>query len=277
MQSCAMRSNRQFEGSGHASLYAKFRPLPPPSIMDQIIKFRVASPPFGLTVDVGCGSGQFTRLLLPVSTSVIATDCSETQVEQAKNVLKGDNCRVMVSQAETIEVDERTVDLVSVCQALHWFDTDKFYKEVERVLVPGGILAVVGYHFTRPSPSMPACLPLTEAMEEVYSITKPYWSSRRALVDSAYKTIPMANFKRVERFDEEHYTEIEASLADWSGYIRSWSGYQNFIKEKGKADGEKILKEFEIKCAGLLKGNVHEIDSIMLQLRTRYWVILYQK
>ena len=50
-------------------------------------------------------------------------------------------------------MDDNSVDLVSICQALHWLDVEMFYSEVSRVLVKGGVLAVVGYHMTRAAPS----------------------------------------------------------------------------------------------------------------------------
>lgn len=50
-------------------------------------------------------------------------------------------------------MDDNSTDLVSICQALHWLDVEKFYSEVRRVLVPGGVMAVVGYHMTRAAPS----------------------------------------------------------------------------------------------------------------------------
>ena len=53
------------------------------------------------------------------------------------------------------EVDDDSVDLVSICQALHWLEVERFYSEVRRVLVTGGVLAVVGYHMTRIAPSHP--------------------------------------------------------------------------------------------------------------------------
>ena len=44
--------------------------------------------------------------------------------------------------------------MVSTCQALHWIQPEQFYSEVSRVLVPGGALAVIGYHMTSPSPGV---------------------------------------------------------------------------------------------------------------------------
>jgi len=274
----ASMSTRQFESAGHSDLYAKFRPVAPASILGQILSFRQAAT-INLAVDVGCGSGQFTRQLLPVSTSVLATDVSQVQVDQARSLLmqKHKNLMVKVGQGENIEVEDSSVDLVTVCQALHWMDVDKFYQEVDRVLVPGGTLAVIGYHFTRPARTMSHCASLTEAMMKVYRTTGPYWSNRRALVDSAYTTIPLAKYSRMERKDEEHFTDIEATLADWSGYIKSWSGVQTFRREKGDSAARELMNDFENTCAGLMGGKLGDMDRIQLQLRTQYWTILYQR
>jgi len=278
--SAARMSTRQFEGAGHSSLYAKFRPVPPQSIVTQILKFRETSStstPLNLAVDVGCGSGQFTRLLPPLCSSVLATDVSQAQVDQARNLLQYDNLEIRVGRGEKIEVEDSSVDLVTVCQALHWMEVEEFYHEVSRVLVPGGTLAVIGYHFTRPAPTMSNSLSLTEAMMKVYRTTGPYWSSRRALVDSGYTSIPLAQFERMERQDAEHYTDIQATLADWAGYIRSWSGFQAFARERGSEAAAELMEEFEKTCAELMEGTVEDSDKIQLQLRTQYWTILYQK
>lgn len=50
-----------------------------------------------------------------------------------------------VSQAEKINADDGSVELVTACQAAHWFDLPAFYREVHRVLVPNGVLALYGY------------------------------------------------------------------------------------------------------------------------------------
>ena len=40
---------------------------------------------------------------------------------------------------------DRSVGLITVAQALHWFDLEKFYAEAVRVLAPQGVLAVWAY------------------------------------------------------------------------------------------------------------------------------------
>ena len=50
-----------------------------------------------------------------------------------------------MAPADKVPIDDGTVDLVTVAQALHWFDVSSFYPEVRRVAKPGGILAVWCY------------------------------------------------------------------------------------------------------------------------------------
>ena len=59
-----------------------------------------------------------------------------------------------VGQSETLPFEDNSVDLVTCCQAIHWFDIPKFYQEANRILRPkGGVLAVYGYHLTGPAPN----------------------------------------------------------------------------------------------------------------------------
>ena len=54
--------------------------------------------------------------------------------------------------SEILEFESESVDLVTTCQAIHWFDIPRFYKEVDRILRPQGVLAIYGYHLTGPAP-----------------------------------------------------------------------------------------------------------------------------
>ena len=65
--------------------------------------------------------------------------------------------------------DDKTVDLVSCCQAIHWLNIPQFYREVDRVLKPKeGLLVIYGYHLTGPCPSLPAAKSIEKLRDEVY-------------------------------------------------------------------------------------------------------------
>ena len=82
-----MSSNtRQFEGVSHSEIYAKYRPVPPKSLVEQMISLlgeEGGGTEGRMALDVGCGSGQFTRLLPSHFSKVLATDISQAQVDQA--------------------------------------------------------------------------------------------------------------------------------------------------------------------------------------------------
>ena len=78
---------------------------------------------------------------------VVGIDVSDSQILSAKNFANvPSNVEFMVGPSEILNYEEETVDLITVCQAVHWFDIPKFYQEVNRVLKPSGVLAIIGYH-----------------------------------------------------------------------------------------------------------------------------------
>ena len=92
-----------------------------------------------------------------------------------------------------------SVDLISACQAVHWFDIPGFYREADRVLAPGGVIAVIGYHLTGVSPRVQAWRELNELRDEVYRATRPYFDNKRGMVDDGYSTIPDLVYQDRER------------------------------------------------------------------------------
>jgi len=277
-------NTRQFEGTSHSQIYAKYRPVAPSSILDHILAWsgEQGGGRLGererksLALDVGCGSGQFTKLLVPQFSRVLATDVSQAQVDQARRELTDNHVEVRLGSGEQLEVDDNTVDMVSICQALHWLDVEMFYREVARVLVQGGVLAVVGYHMTRAAPSYQQSDKLNAAFMSLYKATDPYWSDRRHHVDSGYTSLPLAKFRREMREDTRHYVDTPVVFADWIGYIRTWSGLQNMSSQEGEEEVETLINKFILECQEIL-GVRENLMAADILLRTQYWVIMYQK
>ena len=135
-----------FESAGIADAYLKYRPTYGPDVYDTIVSFckESQSNSFSLAVDVGCGSGQSTLPLTKRFSKVVGLDVSESQI--AKAPTQFENLSFRVGPAEDLSfLDSGSADLVTVAQAMHWMDLDRFYPEVDRVLKPGGALVVYGY------------------------------------------------------------------------------------------------------------------------------------
>ena len=122
---------------------------------------------------------------------------------------------------------------------------------------------------------------LREAMTRVYQATNPYWSGARVHVDEGYRNLPgadtLTDLRKVCRDDRSHYTDVEATFGDWVGYLMTWSGLQNMIKERGAQEVESLMETFREECAGLLGVGRAEVEGVPIVLRTKYWMTLYQK
>ncbi|NCF85164.1 MAG: methyltransferase domain-containing protein [Verrucomicrobiaceae bacterium] len=84
--------------------------------------------------------------------------------------------------AESAPIEDETIDLITVAQALHWFNVEAFYQEAHRVLRPDGVLAVWCYGWTSVSPEIDP-LVKTFATETV----GPYWPEDRRHIGRATK------------------------------------------------------------------------------------------
>src|SRR5690606_15217418 len=116
--------------SGAAAAYSRFRPDYPAALFDFLA---ANSPGRDLAWDVGTGSGQAVPPLRERFAAVVATDASCEQLALASPV---EGVAYRNEHAESTSLPDAAVDLVTVAAAVHWFDLDRFYAEVRRVLRP---------------------------------------------------------------------------------------------------------------------------------------------
>ncbi len=200
--------------------YASFRPHYP----DELFTYLAAlTPNRELAWDCAAGSGQATIPLASRFNRVVATDISAAMLDQAP---RRPGVEYRVAPAEASGLADSSADLVTVAQALHWLDPATFYLEVERVLVPGGVLAV--WTYGRQELDQPD---LDRVLRHFYTeVVGPFWPPERYLVESGYRTLPFP-FSEVET---PALTMVEHwSLPHLLGYIRSWSATRRFRETTG--------------------------------------------
>ncbi|XP_061841356.1 putative methyltransferase DDB_G0268948 [Nerophis lumbriciformis] len=139
-------SVRLFEESDHASAYLRYR-MTPEEMVTRVMDFMKpkVEKKFNLAVDVGCGCGQGTVLLAPFFDQVVGTDISPAQLHVAQANSAWPNVTYRQCPAEELPFQSNQVDLLVAMTAAHWFDRQRFPKEVDRVLKPGGCLALLSY------------------------------------------------------------------------------------------------------------------------------------
>ena len=205
--------------SGHAADYARYRPHYPAELFSYLASI---APSRKVAWDCATGSGQAAVELARFFERVLATDASEKQIA---NAVPNERIDYRVAAAERSGLEANSVDLVTVAQALHWFDHPAFFAEVKRVLRPNGVLAVWCYNLFAIAPA------IDELVEKFYRETVgPYWDFERGLVETGYRTI---EFPFSEIAVPQFRMEAEWSFEQMLGYSRTWSATKGFIAARG--------------------------------------------
>lgn len=205
--------------SAQASEYARFRPHYPRALFQYLAEI---TPERTQAWDCATGNGQAAVPLAEFFDAVIATDASEKQIANAD---AHERVTYRVASAEKSELAPGSIDLITVAQALHWFERYAFYAEAKRVLKPNGVLAVWCYNLFRISPEIDRVV-----ANFYHEIVGPFWDFERELVETEYATI---DFPFHELAPPAFHMEAEWSLDQVLGYLRTWSATKNFIADRG--------------------------------------------
>ncbi|XP_028249883.1 putative methyltransferase DDB_G0268948 [Parambassis ranga] len=233
---------RLYEGKEHAASYWKYRISPSDHLMQEVFDFleKQKGRPFELAVDVGCGSGQGTRLLAKQFVSVVGTDVSPAQLELASQHAKEANITYRQCVAEELPFTDSSVDLVTAMSAFHWFDRPRFLQEAHRVLKPHGCLALLNYTVDMELSYPGCCLQtLNQVCKEFYAALHPYRSphlglSSIGLYQEAFHSIPYTD----KEWQECVWDKKPMPLSSYMGLVESFSSYQALLRE----DPEKAAR-----------------------------------
>jgi SAM-dependent methyltransferase len=120
--------------------YERARPEYPPEAIAFLARELdlIGGHPPRRVVDLAAGSGKLSRPLAKLGCEVIAVE----PVDEMRAAI-GPGIEALAGTAEAMPLADDSADAVTVGQAFHWFDGPKALAEIERVLRPGGALALV--------------------------------------------------------------------------------------------------------------------------------------
>jgi ubiquinone/menaquinone biosynthesis C-methylase UbiE len=228
--------------SKQSNQYAQFRPGYPQQLYDFVLPL---VPEKKAAWDCGTGNGQVALKLSRYFDKVYATDLSAVQIS---NAIKRKNIFYAVEMAEKTLFDQNTFDLITVAQAIHWFNFEKFYAEANRTLKPGGIIAIIGYGIFRINEE------INSMIDKFYvETTGPYWDAERKYVDGNYKTIPFP-FKEIETpgFEMSYNWQFGQVI----GFLNTWSAVQHYIRKNNENPVDKFSVDLRKAWGKVLKRKV---------------------
>jgi SAM-dependent methyltransferase len=204
-----------------AADYASFRPRYPDALFAALA---AVAPDRGRAWDCATGNGQAALGLAEHFDSVVATDASAAQVSRAT---AHPRVRYLVAPAEASGLAAGSIALVTVAQALHWLDLDRFYAEARRVLAPGGVIAAWSYGRHRIDGG-----PIDALVDRFHDeVVAAFWPPERRHVESGYRTVP---FPFAELPVAAPPMTADWTLAQLLGYLGTWSSVDAWRREHGE-------------------------------------------
>ncbi|MBL3658855.1 class I SAM-dependent methyltransferase [Fulvivirga sediminis] len=217
--------------STQAKGYAQYRPDYPQDLYNSIFA-RLSS--YSCAWDCATGNGQVALQLAEKFDKVIATDISQTQLD---NAVKHENIKYHIASAENSLLPDQSVDLITVAQAIHWFNHNAFLKEARRVAAPQAWLCYFGYG-------------LIDINEEANKIIRhihdvvigPYWDPERAILMNEYDDISFG----LNHYEKQYFKyTLPWTIEHMEGYLNTWSSVQKYIKEHNENPVPAVIKHLK--------------------------------
>jgi ubiquinone/menaquinone biosynthesis C-methylase UbiE len=232
-------NNIQTFSSG-SEQYAKHRPQYPAELFSFLNEI---SDEHDRAWDCATGNGQAAVSCAQYFSRVEATDVS---AEQIRHSIVHPKVNYSVGPAEHTTFADQTFDLITVATAIHWFDQEQFFREVERVLKPKGILAVWGYGFFRIEPEIDNTI-----ARVLFERIDRFWAEGNRQLMTGYRDLVLP-FEEV-RNPPAFAMQVEWTLGQLLAYLRTWSAVKRYSAELGNDP----VTELETK----LKTLWHEPDK----------------
>ncbi len=159
--------------SGYADHYDRFRPQPPPVLLDILTQLAQASRP-KLVVDLGCGTGLSTRFWVERAEHVIGVEPSADMRRRAVQETRADHVEYQDGLSHATGLPDQCADIVTCSQSLHWMEPQGTFVEAARILRRGGVFAAYDCDWPPTLPHWRAEAAYTAFIERIHAIERDH-------------------------------------------------------------------------------------------------------
>ncbi len=212
--------------------YAKHRPQYPEELFSYLNEI---ADEHKSAWDCATGNGQAALSCAKYFDRVEATDIS---AEQLQHRAIHPRINYIISTAEHPPFHHDSFDLVVSATAVHWFDQPQFFREVDRVLRPSGILAIWAYGFFAIEPEMDKLI-----AKEFIEPIDPFWASGNRQMFNGYRDValPFDEIRDPPTFE----MRIEWNLEQLLAFLRTWSAVKRYEVELGHDPVDRLKTKLE--------------------------------
>jgi SAM-dependent methyltransferase len=192
-----------------AEAYERARPSYPPDAVAWIVD-ALRVPRRGRVADVAAGTGKLTRLLVDALPGVEVIGVEP--VEGMRSFLAG-SVPVVAGVAEAMPFADESFDGVTVAQAFHWFDAERAYRELARVLRPGCRLSLVWNHRGRSEPWVDRVWSVVEGVEKRAPWRSDSWRDSAAVETPFFGPLHEATFEHAQELTPDEVVDRIRSVS----------------------------------------------------------------
>ena len=141
-----MKNTNYFAHDTVAHRYAYARPYFHPIVMQHIRHYLKLDSPLETALDVACGTGHSSIALKAIARRVYGAELASSMLA---HVIRESEVEYVQAAAENLPFPDESIDLMTVCMALHWLDRAAFLQEAYRLLrsSPSGTLVIYNNRF----------------------------------------------------------------------------------------------------------------------------------
>ncbi len=250
---------RHGDFSGLAENYTKYRPDYSVAVLDAILGLLKTPATAADAVDIGAGTGIWTRMLARRGfRKIVAVEPNDEMRRAGREHPDNGVVEWRAGSGEYTLLASASADLLSMASSFHWVDFDKGITEFSRVLRTGGCFVAVW------NPRYLESNPLLVEIEEHLSTLRPdikrVSSGRSGLTETLTQKLEACpQFEDVVYLEGKHILELTPER-----YLGVWRSVNDLPVQLGADKFEAFLE--------YVAGKIAKVETISATYLTRAWV-----